>query len=213
MVKISVFIKQLSVLTAISKVIALSCNKTKIDMRKLNFMFFILLTISGLKTVAQDIPVIRDRETAILEPLKLSGPRVGVTYMPNIRDLDLQGTFGDSTLNPNPFVSQFGWQFEWKYFETREGSAGLFEVIPLIGGLDQGIIVPSLNFLTGFRTKDGFEFGAGPNFNLLSSGFSVAVGHAFKSDHMTFPVNLAFTQSRDGARFTLLFGFTKRRRA
>ncbi len=161
---------------------------------------------------AQEIPVIEDRETAIIEPLRLSGPRVGMSYVPQIKDFGLAERFGDSTFNPNPYVAQFGWQFEWKYFETNGGSAGLFEVIPMIGGLDQGVIIPSINFITGYRTAEGFEFGAGPNFSLLSTGFSAAAGYAFKSEHMYFPINFAVTKSRDGLRYSMIFGFSKRRR-
>ncbi len=161
---------------------------------------------------AQEIPVVRDRETPIVEPLRLSGPRVGVTYVPNISQYNLGETFNDSTLNPSPWVSQFGWQFEWNYFETIGGSAGLFEVIPLIGGLDQGVIIPSLNLLTGYRDASGFEIGAGPNLNMINSGFTLAIGYNIKSKHMNFPLNFAFTRSREGIRTTLLVGFTKRRR-
>lgn len=171
---------------------------------------FVLLLSPFLK--AQEIPIIEDRETAILEPLRLSGPRVGLSYVPNIKDFGLDELFGDSTFNPSPFLTQFGWQFEWKYFETRGGSAGLFEVIPMVGGLDQGIIVPSINFITGYRSSGGFEVGAGPNFSLISSGFSLAAGYAFKSEHMYFPINFAMTKSRDGMRYSVVFGFSKRSR-
>lgn len=160
---------------------------------------------------AQELPVIEDMETAIIKPLKLSGPRVGISFVPNISDFGISDYFGDSTLNPSPYLSQFGWQFEWKYFETKGGSAGLFEVIPMVGGLDQGLLIPSLNLITGYRSESGFEIGAGPNFSLLSSGFSVATGYAFKSEHMYFPVNFAMTKSRDGMRYTMIFGFSKRR--
>lgn len=170
----------------------------------------VLMFAKGVK--AQQIPVIEDRKTAYIKPLRLSGPRVGMTYFPNIRDISgqFQETFGDSSFVPNPFLSQFGWQFEWKYFETRGGSAGLFEVIPLIGGLDQGVFIPSMNMLTGYRSASGFEIGAGPNLNLIAAGFTLAMGYTVKSEHMNFPINLAVTRGRDGVRFSLLFGFTKR---
>ena len=189
-------------------------NKNR-NMKKLKLSISVLVVFCGLtiSSKAQEIPVIEDRETAILKPLRLDGPRIGFTYVPEIEKFNLAEKFNDSSLVPSPFITQFGWQFEWKYFETRGGSAGLFEVIPLIGGLDQGLVLPSLNFLTGFRSSDGFEIGGGPNFNLLGSGFTLAIGHTIASEHMNFPVNLALTKSRDGTRFTLLFGFTKRRRS
>tara|TARA_R110002072_G_scaffold118716_4_gene251175 strand:+ start:3607 stop:4152 length:546 start_codon:yes stop_codon:yes gene_type:complete len=179
-----------------------------------NSKYFILLFGLLLSPIlkAQEIPVIEDRETAILEPLRLSGPRVGLSFVPQIKNFGISELIGDTTFNPNPFVSQFGWQFEWRYFETRGGSAGLFEVIPMLGGLDQGLVIPSVNLITGYRSPSGFEFGAGPNISLLSSGFSAAVGYAFKSEHMYFPINFAMTKSRDGTRYSVIFGFSKRSR-
>ena len=96
-----------------------------------NSKYFILLFGLLLSPIlkAQEIPVIEDRETAILEPLRLSGPRVGLSFVPQIKNFGISELIGDTTFNPNPFVSQFGWQFEWRYFETRGGSAGLFEVM------------------------------------------------------------------------------------
>ncbi|MEQ9263292.1 MAG: hypothetical protein RLP14_09040 [Owenweeksia sp.] len=175
------------------------------------FRLFMVLLLPATSALAQKIPVIEDRETAMIKPLRLSGPRVGVTYVPNIDRYNLDEKFNDSTLRPNNMVTQFGWQFEWNYFETVGGSAGLFEVIPLIGGLDQGLLIPSLNILTGYRDASGFEIGAGPNLNLLNSGFTFAFGYNIKSKHMNFPLNLAYTRSREGGRVTLLVGFTKRR--
>ncbi len=179
-------------------------------MKKVSFLVFVLL-VSLLKIQAQQIPVIEDRETAIIKPLRLSGPRVGVTYAPFLTSSNYGEQFGDSSFTFNaPFISQFGWQFEWKYFETMGGSAGLFEAIPLIGGLEQGLIIPSLNLLVGYRDAGGFEIGAGPSLNLLTPGFIIAVGYTFQSRHMNFPINFAVTPSRDGPRFSLLFGFNKR---
>ena len=179
-------------------------------MRVLSVVLTTLICAMCFPLSAQKIPVIEDRETPIIKPLKLSGPRVGVTYVPNIESYKLGEKFNDSSLTPNPIVTQFGWQFEWNYFETIGGSAGLFEVIPLIGGLDQGLIIPSLNLLTGYRDASGFEIGAGPSLNLLNSGFTLACGYNFRSKHMNFPVNIAFTKSKEGARVTFLVGFTKR---
>jgi len=179
-------------------------------MKKVSFLIVALLAFF-IEMNAQQIPVIEDRETAIIKPLRLSGPRVGVTYAPSLTSSNYGDSFGDSSFTFNsPFISQFGWQFEWKYFETMGGSAGLFEIIPLIGGLEQGIIVPSMNLLVGYRDAGGFELGAGPNLNLISPGFVVAVGYTIQSKHMNFPINFAVTPNRDGTRFSLLFGFTKR---
>jgi hypothetical protein len=174
-------------------------------------LFFIGMSLN-IKAQEQNIPVIRDVDTPILEPLRLSGPRVGLTLAPNIGNTNFSSVYSDSSFSIDPFITQFGWQFEWKYFETVGGSAGLFEVIPMIGGLDQGLFLPSLNLITGFRSSEGFEVGAGPNLSILNSGFTAAIGYVIKSKHMNFPINFAVTKSKDQLRWTILFGFTKRRR-
>jgi len=170
-----------------------------------------ILSVNLLKA-QQPIPVIEDRETAILKPLRLSGPRVGFTWVPDIDKYDLSDFINDSTYTPHGMLTQFGWQFEWKYFETMGGSAGLFEIIPLIGGLEQGIIIPSLNVLVGYRDNSGFEFGFGPNISPVSTGFVLAAGYTIQSKHMNFPLNFAVIPSRHATRVGVLIGFTKRSR-
>lgn len=180
---------------------------------KTRFLTLLVLSILGATVYAQNqkpIPVIEDRETAILKPLRLSGPRVGATWIPNIDKYDLSDFIQDSTYTPHSLITQFGWQFEWKYFETIGGSAGLFEIIPLIGGLEQGIFLPSLNMLVGYRDHSGFELGFGPNLSPVATGFVLAAGYTIQSQHMNLPINLALTPSRDSMRFSVLIGFTKR---
>lgn len=178
-------------------------------MKKLGLIAAVLAL--GFGTVsAQEVPVVEDLSTPIVKPLRLSGPRVGGTYIPSIKQYNLGERFGDSAFTPSPFISQFGWQFEWRYFEAANGSQGLFELIPLIGGLDQGMILPSLNLIVGYRDASGFEIGAGPNLNLMDPGFVIAAGYNFSSGYMNFPVNVGLTPSRSGMRFTVLVGFNKR---
>lgn len=169
-----------------------------------------LMVAALVQVKAQEVPVVGDLSTPIVKPLKLSGPRIGGSYIPQIGNLNLGETFGDSAFVPDPFITLFGWQFEWRYFETSNGSQGLFEVIPLIGGLDQGMIIPSLNLLVGYRNASGFEFGAGPNINLVNPGFTVAIGQNLSTGHMNFPVNVGLTRGKEGWRFSLLMGFNKR---
>ena len=75
---------------------------------------------------------------------KLSGPRFGFTYitdgslMYNINDLP-------NVSKANPLIAQFGWQFE-KQFECGN-TAGIVEFIPLIGGFEQGLFLPSFSTL------------------------------------------------------------------
>ena len=63
----------------------------------------------------------------------------------------------------NPMITQFGWQFERRLFANKDGLTALTEWVPLISGLEQGVALPSLNWLVGIRTATGAEFGIGPN--------------------------------------------------
>lgn len=140
--------------------------------------------------------------------LRLSGPRIGITilssrYLEKIRE-DHQESIG-------PLITQFGWQFETRLFTLENGTMGLFEFVPLIGGLEQGKFLPSLSALVGIRGGKGFEFGAGPNVSLSGAGLVFAVGTNFQSQNINFPVNLAIAPSKDGARFSVLFGFNTRK--
>ena len=56
------------------------------------------------------------------------------------------------------FVTQFGYQFETQYLNQGRVQ-GLFEFIPTITGLEQGLILPSMTVLHGLRdNKTGIEF-------------------------------------------------------
>ncbi len=157
---------------------------------------------------AQQPPIITDTETPIVRPLKLDGPRLGATFLPG-----LSSSFEDEYgFEVAPVITQFGWQFEWRYFESEDGGAGLFELVPLVGGFEQGLFLPSLNALIGYRTGSGFEIGFGPNLSIAGAGATFAIGHTFQSQYMNFPVNFAVVPNQEGVRFTLLFGFNKRSR-
>lgn len=142
------------------------------------------------------------------EQLKLSGPRIGFTvlskkYTDNIRE--------DYDQELSSFITQFGWQFETRVFTLDNGTSGLFEFVPLVGGLEQGKFLPSLSALVGIRGAKGLEFGIGPNVSLAGAGLVMAVGTNFQSQGVNFPVNFAFAPSKDGSRFSVLFGFNSRK--
>lgn len=142
------------------------------------------------------------------QSLKLSGPRLGFTVLSqNYRD----HIKSDYDTNVSALMTQFGWQFETRVFTLENGTSGLFEFVPLIGGLEQGKFLPSLSALVGIRGAKGLEFGVGPNVSLGGAGLVLAVGTNFQSQGVNFPVNFAVAPSKDGARFSLLFGFNSRK--
>ena len=114
-----------------------------------------------------------------------------------------------------PYISQFGWQFETRYFQTREGFQGLVETIILVGGFETDKPVLSGTLLVGFRTRSGFEAGVGHNvstFNGGTSSFVIAVGHTAKTDFVNIPVNFAYVPSAGAVKYTFLVGFNIRRK-
>ncbi|MEZ4776709.1 MAG: hypothetical protein R3D00_26270 [Bacteroidia bacterium] len=149
------------------------------------------------------------------EPLKLSGPRFGITVIGG----DMAKYMETNDLST--YMSQFGWQFETRYFQTKSGYQGLFEFVPLIGGLESKQSALSMNLLVGFRTPLGLEVGVGPNFAvrgffaddlIATTSMLYAIGYSFKVDEVNIPINLAFSPSSIGSKVTVLVGFNIRQR-
>ena len=109
--------------------------------------------------------------------LNLSGPRMGFTYFsPQLaNEIHLNGL--NNGQKTSPVMSQFGYQFETQYLSENNFQA-LFEFIPMITGLDQGLALPSLTVLNGFRNSaNGFEIAVGPGFSLVSTSEGYYAGN------------------------------------
>lgn len=107
-------------------------------------------------------------ESAISYPeaktLKLSGPRMGFTYVMGEASSILQDAPANGGFDTNPLMFQIGYQWEIKYLNQGNFQA-LFEIVPIITGLDQGKFFPSLSLLNGLRSNiSGWEFNFGPIF-------------------------------------------------
>ena len=148
---------------------------------------------------------------------KLSGPRAGVTLLSpdtvrrindRFRDAGLAEGEGDVIDPTMPVVTQFGWQFETRVFQTEGGLTGLTELVPLVGGLDRGILLPSATFLVGARTHDGIEFGVGPNISATGVAYALAAGFNARAGDVNVPFNLAAALGKGGPRVSLLVGLT-----
>jgi len=110
-----------------------------------------------------------------------------------------------------PVITQFGWQFERRFYTNGDGVTLLHEWVPLISGLDQGVALPSFNWLVGLRTRSGTEFGLGPNITPLGVGLVAAAGITVRSGGLHVPFNFAIATSKTGARVSILTGFNLRR--
>ena len=138
--------------------------------------------------------------------VNLAGPRFGFTILSDqtidrLRDYDVH--VGSS-------ISQFGWQFERQFFARADGPTVLSEWVPLIGGLDQGVAIPSLSWLVGIRTREGAEFGIGPNVSPGGVGLVLSAGVTFRAGVLNVPMNFAVVPSRYGTRVSMLTGFVLR---
>ena len=137
----------------------------------------------------------------------LSGPRFGVTMLS-------EGTvekLRDRYVNIQPVISQFGWQFEKQFYAKDSGVAVLNEWVLLFGGLDQGVALPSLNWLVGVRTANGTEFGVGPNVTATGISLAMAAGTTIRAGFLNVPLNVAVVPSRNGMRVSFLSGFSLRK--
>jgi hypothetical protein len=159
----------------------------------------------------------------------LSGPRVGITVITNgsLNDM-IKDEFGVAT----NFITQFGYQYE-KQITGNEQVAGLVEGIFLIGGLEQGMFIPSLSGMFGARFATGYEFAIGPNLSPSGAALVIGFGKTIKAGNLNIPINFAWVPSvnrtetedhddynqetgvsteRTGHRFTVTIGFNFRTR-
>ena len=145
------------------------------------------------------------------EEVHLSGPRIGFTVL---TDGPLNRGRQEAGLHDlNPFLTQFGWQFETRLFRLPNGVSGLAEFVPLVGGLEQGKFIPSLSGILGIRGPKGFEFGLGPNVTPIGANIVLALGTSIRtSTGINFPLYLAVVPGNGGARISLLVGFNSRHR-
>lgn len=142
------------------------------------------------------------------QSVELSGPRFGLTVLPDatIDELALHG------LAIRPYITQVGWQFERQFFTKDGGTSMVTELVTLVGGLEQNRPIPSVSWLVGFRTREGLEFGIGPNLSPVGSALVFAAGVTVRTGVANVPFNVAVVPSRSGTRVTVMSGFSLRRR-
>ena len=117
----------------------------------------------------------------------------------------------ESNIEVNPVISQFGWQFEKQFYAKDSNVAVVNEWVILLGGLEQGVALPSLSWLVGMRTNNGTEFGVGPNLSAGGVSLAFAAGMTMRTGFLNIPMNVAVVPSKSGMRVSLLTGFSLRR--
>lgn len=154
--------------------------------------------------VVQAVPAGAQQPQDLVRELNRSGPRFGITWMSN----DIVDTLRvKHNVDVAPIITQFGWQFERQFASLENGPVALNEWVILIGGLDQGEILPSLTWLVGLRTQGNFEIGVGPNITPAGVALAISSGVTFRVGALAVPVNLAIVPSKLGPRTSILTGF------
>jgi hypothetical protein len=144
-----------------------------------------------------------------VDTMSLSGPRLGMTYLSEGVRNQIKDEF-DHDLNP--VITQFGWQFEKRFMSSDTGATAVTEWVLLFGGVDQGVLIPSLTWLVGLRTVGGIELAAGPNVSPAGTGVAIAAGLTTRVGNLNVPFNVAVVPSAKGPRFSFLLGFNSKRR-
>jgi hypothetical protein len=141
-----------------------------------------------------------------VEELNISGPRIGFTLIPDTEKIE---DFLDRESVPS-ILTLFGWHWEYITRPETGGSSLLVQSLFLIGGLDQGLILPSYTGIVGLRTSDNVEIGVGPNLTPAGGALIIAFGKTFNYDGIMIPVNVAFVMNRENPRISLVTGFALR---
>jgi len=140
--------------------------------------------------------------------ISLAGPRFGVTSLSQ----GVVDALQQRNITVRPVITQFGWQAEKQFFTRDSGVSAVNEWVLLLGGLDQGVALPSLSWMVGLRTREGAEIGVGPNITAAGVALAMAGGVTFRAGALNVPMNFAVVPSKSGTRVSFLTGFTLRKR-
>ncbi|MDA8894887.1 hypothetical protein N9I98_00800 [Flavobacteriales bacterium] len=184
-------------------------------------LLLILLVLTAFQSSAQIQYSSTNAANYDSQVQKNSGPRFGLTYITNgklTKELEKEGVTSN-------LISQFGYQFE-KQIVGNDEIAGIVEGILFIGGLDQGLFLPSVSGMFGVRNKAAWELAVGPNLSVNGAAMVVGFGKSFNFGNINIPVNIAWVPSnsrkndyvdnegntiteteKSGHRFTITVGF------
>src|SRR5687767_1234114 len=144
------------------------------------------------------------QQSQSIQRVARSGPRFGVTWLSAATVDTIYARYNIDVL---PVITQFGWQFEKQWASFDQGPVALNEFILLLGGLDQGVVIPSITWLVGIRTPGSFELGVGPNVTAAGVALAISTGYTFRAGLLNVPLNMALVPSRYGMRASMLTGF------
>ena len=159
--------------------------------------------IASLLILALATPVAA--QPGILNIVGTIGPKVGLTFV--------EGELADQLrreYDKGPIVLQFGWQVEGRFPVSPGGAAGYTALMPLVGGLDQGKILPSITWLSGVRGARGARIAIGPTMSLAGPTVTLSAGLTKRFGNLYLPIDLAVQFMEKGTTVSLLIGFSDR---
>lgn len=159
-----------------------------------------------------------------LRTRKLNGPRIGLTFVPDVKYLRRNGKLvqGLEQNGIGSVISQFGWHFEWLVTPEGGGPSFVTQLVPFMGGVEYATVIPSVSLVLGIRMPKGFEFGLGPNVlfnfgelandsgergNPVNTSLIAAIGKSIDFSGVSIPLNLAVAINNDGTRLSFVFGY------
>ncbi|HKW46191.1 MAG TPA: hypothetical protein VJN70_02045 [Gemmatimonadaceae bacterium] len=174
---------------------------------QLSMCLVALITLASLPQAATgQAPIDGTRAEIITAPDDRSGPRFGVAYL-------TRGSETAKQLNKPfyPVTTLFGWQFEHPFDVGPEFPTVISELVLLVGGLEQNVVLPSATWLIGVRQSNGFEFGVGPTITGAGTQVAVAAGVTHRFSSVNVPINVGVAPARKGVSLSLTAGFNLRR--
>jgi hypothetical protein len=114
----------------------------------------------------------------VTDQVRMDGPRMGATMFTGKTASIIQSPRSQGGYDAVPVMFQFGYQFEKQYLSSGSFQA-LFEFVPMVTGLDQGLFIPSFTLMNGLReNRLGVEFAFGPSVTLSTraKGFYTEAG-------------------------------------
>ena len=165
-----------------------------------------LFATAGKSVRAQSTEMPPPQRVEFIEEDNRSGPRLGVAWL-------FGGSITAKNMNKrfSPFTTLFGWQFEHQFDPGPDLPKPMTELVLLVGGLEQNLVLPTASFLLGFRQLNGVEFGVGPTITGAGLQVVAAGGITFPFGRFNLPVNLAVAPGgQKGVSISLTTGFNAR---
>jgi hypothetical protein len=139
---------------------------------------------------------------------KLAGPKLGITFvqsgaLASILRKDVSMSSGEvrqewtgSTGKHAAVMAQYGWQWETR-FSDGGNVTGIVEWIALVGGMEKGMLLPSVSSMVGLRNSKGIEFTVGPELSLGGIAMLIGAGYNFKFGKLNVPVSITYVPSQN----------------